>query len=202
MRIDDALRLILPIYFILYFVLAFVLKSVMVARRIGKNPLVLPKDDSAYGLVGFYFKLTIFAIFLYILAFTFFPTWDDHFLPIVALDILILKYTGLALLVLALVWTMIAQMNMKDSWRIGIDTETKTELVTTGLFAFSRNPVFFGMLLSMAGLFLTTPNALTGLFFILVYVLIQIQIRLEEDFLAKEHGEKYKQFIKNVRRLI
>jgi hypothetical protein len=36
---------------------------------------------------------------------------------------------------------------MKNSWRIGIDTVTKTELVTTGLFAISRNPFFFGMTL-------------------------------------------------------
>jgi protein-S-isoprenylcysteine O-methyltransferase Ste14 len=91
---------------------------------------------------------------------------------------------------------------MKNSWRIGIDTVTKTELVTTGLFRISRNPIFFGMIISLFGLFLTTPNALTGLFLIIGYVLIQIQIRLEEDFLTEQHGKKYSEYKQKVRRLI
>lgn len=45
--------------------------------------------------------------------------------------------------------------------------------------------------MSLIGLFLTTPNTLTGLFLILGYVLIAIQIRLEEAFFAKERGQAY-----------
>ena len=199
---DEILRLTLPIYFIIYFGLAFVLKSVIVARRIGKNPLVLPKDESAFGLIGVYFKLTLIAMFIYVLAYAFFATWHNNFLPIIALDNLTVKYIGLGLLTVALAWTIIAQVHMKNSWRIGIDTETKTELVTTGLFGLSRNPIFFGMILSLLGLFLTTPNALTGLFLVLGYILIQIQIRLEEEFLTKEHGQIYEAYKQKVRRLI
>jgi len=199
---EEILRLILPLYFIVYFGLAFVLKSLIVARKIGKNPLVLPKDGSAFGLIGLYFKLTLILMFMYVLAFAFLPTWYDIFLPINSLDKPTAKYIGFGLLVFALIWTIIAQKQMKNSWRIGIDTETKTELVTTGLFGLSRNPIFFGMILSVAGLFLTTPNALTALFFILSYVLIQIQIRLEEEFLTKEHGQNYVTYRQKVRRLI
>lgn len=199
---DEFLRLTLPIYFIIYFGLAFVLKSVIVAKRIGKNPLVLPKDDSAFGLIGLYFKLTLIAMFFYVLVFAFFPSWHDHFLSITFLDILPIKCIGIALLAIALIWTIIAQGHMKNSWRIGIDTETKTELVTIGLFSISRNPIFFGMILSLIGLFLTTPNALTSLFLILGYILIQIQIRLEEAFLIKEHGQNYLLYKQKVRRLI
>jgi protein-S-isoprenylcysteine O-methyltransferase Ste14 len=100
------------------------------------------------------------------------------------------------------VWTVIAQGHMKNSWRIGIDNETKTELVTSGLFSVSRNPIFFGMTLSLAGLFLTTPNALTAIFLIVGHILIQIQIRLEEEFLTNQHGQKYLNYKQQVRRLI
>ena len=196
------IKIILPIYFIIYFGIAFVLKSLIVAKRIGKNPLVLPKDDSAYGLIGLYFKLTLIAMFVYVLAFAFFPAWHTYFLQIIQLDNSTIKYIGLTLLLIALLWTVIAQGHMKNSWRIGIDTETKTELVTTGLFGLSRNPIFFGMILSLVGLFLVTPNALTALFLILGYVLIQIQIRLEEEFLGKEHGQEYINYKQKVRRLI
>jgi protein-S-isoprenylcysteine O-methyltransferase Ste14 len=198
----DFIKIILPIYFIIYFGIAFVLKSLIVAKRIGKNPLVLPKDDSAYGLIGLYFKLTLIAMFVYVLAFAFFPAWHTYFLQIIQLDNSTIKYIGLTLLLIALLWTVIAQGHMKNSWRIGIDTETKTELVTTGLFGLSRNPIFFGMILSLVGLFLVTPNALTALFLILGYVLIQIQIRLEEEFLGREHGQAYINYKQKVRRLI
>lgn len=199
---DYFIKIILPIYFIIYFGIAFVLKSLIVAKRIGKNPLVLPKDDSAYGLIGLYFKLTLIAMFIYVLAYSFFPTWHSNFLFIPSLDNEIIKYIGLVVLAVSLVWTIIAQGHMKNSWRIGIDTETKTELVTNGLFGLSRNPIFFGMILSLVGLFLVTPNALTLLFLILGYVLIQIQIRLEEDFLTNEHGQNYIDYKHKVRRLI
>jgi protein-S-isoprenylcysteine O-methyltransferase Ste14 len=198
----DFIKIILPIYFILYFGIAFVLKSLIVAKRIGKNPLVLPKDDSAYGLIGLYFKLTLIAMFIYVLAFAFFPTWHDYFLPIKQLNISIIQYIGLSLLFISLVWTVIAQGHMKNSWRIGIDNEIKTELITNGFFSISRNPIFFGMILSLVGLFLITPNALTAIFLIIGYVLIQIQIRLEEEFLEKEHGQTYNNYKQKVRRLI
>jgi protein-S-isoprenylcysteine O-methyltransferase Ste14 len=199
---SDFIKIILPLYFIIYFGVAFVLKSLIVAKRIGKNPIVLPKDDSAYGLIGLYFKLTLIAMFIYVLAYSLFPTWHSIFLIIPSLDNETIKYIGLVVLAVSLVWTIIAQGHMKNSWRIGIDTETKTELVTTGLFGLSRNPIFFGMILSLIGLFLVSPNALTFLFLILGYVLIQIQIRLEEEFLTNEHGQKYIDYKHKVRRLI
>ena len=43
---------------------------------------------------------------------------------------------------------------MSNNWRIGIDEENNTELVTIGIFSISRNPIFFGMIISVFGLFL------------------------------------------------
>lgn len=63
---EQILRILLPAYFIIYFGIAFIAKSLIVAKRIGKNPLVLPKDDSAYGLIDLYFKLTMIIMFVYV----------------------------------------------------------------------------------------------------------------------------------------
>ena len=196
------IQITLPIYFIVYFVIAFVAKSILVAKKIGKSPLVLPNDDTAYGLIGLYFKLTMAAMLIYVLLFAFKLFEYDNFVQIKWLDIYTVKIIGLVLLISSLIWTIVAQSQMKNSWRIGIDTETRTDLITNGLFSISRNPIFFGMIISMIGLFLVTPNACTILFLIAGYMLIQIQIRLEEDFLIKQHEEKYLLYKKNVRRLI
>jgi hypothetical protein len=91
---NEFLRIFLPTYFIIYFGIAFVVKSVIVAKRIGKNPLVLPKDNSAYGLIGLYFKLTMIFMFVYVLLFAFVPTLYEYFLPIRQLESLKIKYLG------------------------------------------------------------------------------------------------------------
>lgn len=199
---EHILRLILPIYFAIYLGLTFVVRTVLVARRIGKNPLVLPRDDSAFGLIGFYFKLTLIGVFLYVIAFSASPDLIEYLLPLKQLVNSVITTIGLGLLAIAFLWTFVAQSQMGNSWRIGIDPNTETELITTGLYAISRNPVFFGMIVCLVGLFLVTPNALTGLFLILGYVLIQIQIRLEEEHLAKSHGSVYLNYKQKVRRLI
>ncbi len=194
------IKIFLPVYFILFFGISFVAKTIIVARRIRKNPLVLPQDESAYALVGNYFKLCLVGIFVYVVLYPF--LFESSFLPIDSLDIDWFKFVGLTLMLLALIWTIVAQNQMKDSWRIGIDNDMKTELVTSGLFSISRNPVFLGMVVSLVGLFFLTPNVISLLFLILGYVLIQVQIRLEEEFLYRQHGEKYLDYLIKVRRLI
>ncbi len=198
----DFLRFFIPLYFILFFTTAFFGASFIVAKRIGKNTNVLPKDDSAYGLIGKYFKLCLLGLFLYtILLFLFsddlFQLYLIHFL-----DIKILKYVGIFLMILSLIWVVIAQIHMKNSWRIGIDEESRTELITSGLFKFSRNPIFLGMIVSLIGFFMSLPTMISLLFLILGIVLIQIQIRLEEVFLLKQHGENYVDYKNRVRRLL
>jgi protein-S-isoprenylcysteine O-methyltransferase Ste14 len=198
----EFIRIMLPIYFIIYFGIAFVAKSIVVSKRIGKNPVVLPKDDTAFGLIGLYFKVTMIAMFIYTLLFSLLPNWQNYFLPIRIFEKDILVYCGFILFAFSLIWTIIAQKNMKNSWRIGIDNEMKTELITNGLFSVSRNPIFFGMIMSLVGLFLITPNSFTLIFLILGYILIQIQIRLEEEHLTKTNGDNYIEYKSKTRRII
>lgn len=54
--------------------------------------------------------------------------------PLPALDVPALQITGLALALAGIVATVASQLDMGSSWRIGVDAEERTELVTTGLF--------------------------------------------------------------------
>jgi protein-S-isoprenylcysteine O-methyltransferase Ste14 len=135
-------------------------------------------------------------------AFAFFPRIYQYAVPIVWLEYQTAKIIGLFLLFVSLIWIATAQMQMGKSWRIGIDTKNKTELVKNGLFSASRNPIFFGMRITLLGFFLTLPNAFLLLALVLGDVLMQIQVRLEEEFLRNTHGEKYEEYCGNVRRWI
>lgn len=61
----------------------------------------------------------------------------------------------------ALIWVLIAQAQMGTSWRIGIDTENETMLITHGIFRLSRNSIFLGMRGNLLGMFFVLPNVLT-----------------------------------------
>ena len=91
---------------------------------------------------------------------------------------------------------------MGDSWRIGIDAEHKTELVQSGVFRLFRNPIFFGMIVTLLALFLVIPNVVTLVTFLTGTILIGIQVRLEEEYQTRVHGDKYIEYRRSVRRWI
>jgi protein-S-isoprenylcysteine O-methyltransferase Ste14 len=161
---------------------------------------VLGGSDNAYDYIGVVFRLTFLAVVGVIILFSIFTGFYVYAAPISWLERDFVRWFGLVLLVVSLVWTAVAQMQMGASWRIGIDKKNRTELVQKGLFAVSRNPIFLGMRLALAGFFLTIPNAVTLLTLGLGDVLMQIQVRLEEEHLKGLHGEKYAEFCRAVRR--
>ena len=100
-----------------------------------------------------------------------------------------------------LVLTLVAQAQMGASWRIGID-DRPTQLVTSGLFALSRNPIFFGMFLTLAGVVLISPAAWTLSGGAVALVVVSLQVRLEERNLAAIHGSTYIRYASRVGRFV
>ncbi|MCR9154101.1 MAG: isoprenylcysteine carboxylmethyltransferase family protein [Bacteroidetes bacterium] len=189
-------------FFILYFVTVFVLKSFRVWTKNKVNPLTITKGKDAHGYNGKVFSCILLIELLVVSIYAFIPNWLVFLLPIWYLEQDTLIYIGWGLIVSSLLFVWLAQFNMKESWRIGIDEVNKTELVTGGLFTFSRNPVFLGIVTTNIGLFLIVPNAISLLILAVTIVTLNTQIRLEEEFLAKEFGSKYSQYKNEVRRWI
>jgi len=77
------------------------------------------------------------------------------------------------------------------------------ELVVVFIYAFkndySRNPIFLGIMIANVGLLLIIPNAFTLLIVSLSTTSINTQIRLEEEFLKRSHGEEYENYLTKVK---
>ena len=174
----------------------------MVWKRTGVNPVVFKGSDDAHDFIGRIFKFLFALIVALVLVYSFWPSVYRYLMPIEWLEYSWLRWLGISLLLLSLGWTVVAQAQMGESWRIGIDQTHRTKLVQSGVFGRSRNPIFLGMMFTLFGLFLVIPNALTLLSLALGVVLIQIQVRLEEEFLARTHGDEYAQYRIRVRRWI
>ena len=194
------LKIILPIYLALFFGLAMFWRSYVAWKRTGVNPYALGNNDTVHDYVGKLFRFTLTSTALIVLAFSFSESLYNLLMPIPWLNSSWLIGIGLVLLASALVWVLIAQVQMGASWRIGIDEKTASPLVQHGLFGVSRNPIFLGMLVMLVGLLFTTPTAATLTVTLLGFVLIHIQVRLEESFLLGKYGETYREYHNRVRR--
>lgn len=84
-----------------------------------------------------------------------------------------------------------AMLTMRDSWRAGIPAAATTELVTAGLYRFSRNPAFLGFDLMYLGLLAAFFNPIHGLFAAWAVLMLHLQILQEEYFLSAAFGEEY-----------
>jgi len=189
-------------YYVIVFFTAFVARSLMVYRRTGVNPLVLPSSNDVYGYVARAFKVTIAGIAAVVIALAIAPASETYFGRWPALSSPAVASTGWALLIVSLVWLLIAQAQMGASWRIGIDDKRRTELVQRGLFTVSRNPIFLALRVNLAGLFLVFPAAVTLALLVAGEILMQVQVRLEERHLTELHGLAHEAYMRKVRRWI
>ena len=196
------LQIYLPIYLFLFMLVAFIVPTYRTYKQTGINPITFGKNDNAHNYIGFIMKVLIAVLFFAVLIFSFSQRIYQYLNPVLYLQNSVTQGIGIALIHLALIWISIAQYQMSNSWRIGIDELNKTALVTKGIFSISRNPIFFGMIISVNGLFFIIPNTLTFFLTVTTYIVIQIQIRLEEEFLERLHGQEYINYKIKKRRLL
>ncbi|NKY60922.1 isoprenylcysteine carboxylmethyltransferase family protein [Nocardia flavorosea] len=110
---------------------------------------------------------------------------------------------GVVLAVAGVAATFAAQLAMGASWRIGVDDTERTGLVTTGVFAYVRNPIFAAMLATFAGLALMVPNLVAAVGYVLLLAGVQAQIRaVEEPYLQHIHGRAYADYTARVGRFV
>lgn len=112
------------------------------------------------------------------------------------------RFTGVCIGILGDLIFLISVLCMRDSWRAGIPDRDRTELVTNGIYAFSRNPAFLGFYLQYIGVLLMYCNLLTGMFTVFAIVMLHLQILQEERYLTIAFGTKYLDYCHQVRRYL
>ena len=76
------------------------------------------------------------------------------------------------------------------------------ELITSGIFKYSRNPVFLSMGLYSMGIMLIYPNIIFMTITVGTILCIHIQILQEEKFLLNKFGKKYTEYTNKTGRYI
>lgn len=118
------------------------------------------------------------------------------------LDSIAFRYIGFALIIIGFIFGILALIAMKDSWRVGIKYEQKTELVINGIYRFSRNPYFFSYDILILGYFFIFPSIILMILLIGLAVIFHKMILEEEKYLISVHGDKYIEYKHKVNRYI
>jgi protein-S-isoprenylcysteine O-methyltransferase Ste14 len=184
------------ILYIVWASLAFGWRTIEQRRRTGDSGLRLhaqPNTPQWWAKIGFGVAILVgFAA----------PIAAVAGLPnINALDTTWLHTAGIAVTFIGIVLTVAAQSSMGESWRIGVDADERTELVTDGAFRLVRNPIFTAMLITATGLAMIIPNVISILGLVALVVALEVQVRLvEEPYLRTVQGAEYRAYAQSTGR--
>ncbi len=188
------------IFLFLYFGIIIGLRSYFLLRKTNVNAIDKFGSKSKHSQAENLIRIALFLLLVIGLNFCFMGTNYKYFLPIHFLEISWLNFTGFIISIVGLTLTFIAQLQMGNSWRLGIDDEKKESLISHGLFSISRNPIYIGLGISFIGFFLIAPNLGSVVFLILMTIAIRKKVRDEENFLTEFLPEVYKAYCAKVRR--
>ena len=109
---------------------------------------------------------------------------------------------GVALCTAGLVVFMSSLVAFGSSFRVGIDTTNAGKLITTGIFRFTRNPIYVAFWIILLGEFLVYPSWLLLVYLAAASWLFHRQVLREEAYLKQHYGSEYTEYSGRVRRYI
>lgn len=124
-----------------------------------------------------------------------------RYVPVATLFTAPLRYFGVALIVCGLALAVVAARLFTRHDTAIKPFEPSTALVTTGVYRFTRNPMYLSMLMILAGAawYLGTAGAFAPLP-VLALILDQRFVRHEEAMLEQTFGASYADYRRRVRR--
>lgn len=146
-------------------------------------------------------KLTsIITLSLYCMIATNSLIFTDLFYRTSWLDQQNIRVIGVIVVFLSIILGYVSLFTIKDSWRIGILPEQKNDLITNGIFRYSRNPYFTSQIFMFLGYFLLTASYVFLIIYLTWIYLIYLLIKNEEQYLNEQHGDFYIDYKKRVNR--
>lgn len=188
--------------FLFLFYLTFFGRTVFLALR-GVKVMVLGKGKKGFARL---LELALFAgLFIWTYeVINYALKWNQSVLPGLLTQPIFrfapLQTVGLVIIGIGYIWFVAALISFGASWRVGVDKEGPGELITTGVFSLSRNPIFVFIDLYFIGMWLVIGDLFFLVSAVTVIVAMHYQILQEERFLIGHYGERYIAYKNRVRR--
>lgn len=190
------------VLFMLYLAL-WKLKQINQKNKTGIDPKVMAKSTSSLQkymnqlMIG----LTAYAAIVIVLHAIGLQV-GTLFNRIIVMNLMLFDIIGFVVGLIGLSFCLYAQVKMGSSWRVGIDEKVKTDLITTGLYKYIRNPTYLGLFILNVGVWVIWPTWTVFILNLVFILFLDVQVRCEEDFLHAIHGKAYDTYKKNTKRYI
>jgi protein-S-isoprenylcysteine O-methyltransferase Ste14 len=114
----------------------------------------------------------------------------------------IIPWVGVLFCLAGLLLVLWSLISFGESFRVGIDNEHPDKLITSGIFAISRNPIYVAFALILLGQFLIFPNWILLVYMAAGIWLFHRQVLREEEYLQQHYGKEYSDYSNRVRRYL
>ena len=111
-------------------------------------------------------------------------------------------WVGVLLCLSGLILLFLTLVSFGKSFRVGIDMDKPDELIKTGVFAFSRNPIYVAFTFVLLGQFLLFSNWILLVYMVAAGWLFHRQVSREEKYLGEYYGQQYSEYRHQVRRYL
>jgi protein-S-isoprenylcysteine O-methyltransferase Ste14 len=112
------------------------------------------------------------------------------------------SWAGVLCCLVGLILLFLSLVSFGKSFRIGIDQDRPDNLVTTGVFAVTRNPIYVAFWFVLLGQFLLFSNLIPLVYLAAATWLFHRQVLREEDFMRRHYGQEYSDYCRRVRRYL
>lgn len=112
------------------------------------------------------------------------------------------SWAGVLLCLAGLLLMLLSLVSFGKSFRVGIDPDNPDELVTSGIFASSRNPIYVAFWFVLLGQFLLFSNWILLIYIFAATWLFHRQVLREEEYLRSRYGQQYAEYCDRVRRYL
>ena len=171
----------IPVAAMIAIIAATVLRRIAIRRRTGDRPLAFLEARGIQRIAGLSFAASTAALIVA----SGMAAWDGK--TVLMLPAAIVALVGAAVVI-------VAQVQMGRAWRIGVRASDAPLFISHGLFRFSRNPIFVGMML--VGLAAAMASGLWWAWAALAVFVMScaVQVRIEEAHLEASFGQPYRAF--------
>lgn len=181
-------------YLALFFsgVAAFYTVRIVLLVRRGSGPRVFTGERFTYTWWN-HLSFRVFRVLIWLVCLTrlLFPGVDRFIGLIPQLQNASVIVAGNLLLTAGFTLTLAAHFSLKEKWSSGINPSGPARLKTSGLFRFSRNPMYIGVAMGQLGFFLALPSLFSLLCLPIGLLALQRQVRAEESHLAAAFPQYY-----------
>jgi protein-S-isoprenylcysteine O-methyltransferase Ste14 len=186
------------------FIFPFISKTALLKAK-GVKAFRLGRDKN--GIRKYVEVLFVFVFILWSVEIVFHSTGMaanifPWFVYIRLFDTLWLKICGCVLIASGAVSAVLSLISSGDSWRVGVDDVNTGAMVTSGMFSWSRNPLYTALNIMSAGYFLVNGDVFFLCSMIVIAAMFHYQIIQEEKSLEAKYKEAYLEYKKKVRRYI